>query len=151
MRHASQVKVAAVFLSLTAALLAGNRLFAADRTSPAAARPCPHATPTTAEKLKDLGSQLGRALGIAIDLLSNNQADLLSKNKTALLSGNNPKVLSENTTPILSGNTFSVLSNIKIEIHIDNSGNNTAGGAAAQPSPRRAIPSPEPSRTPAKR
>ena len=93
---------------------------------------------------------------IAVDLFSNNQADLLSNNKTALLSGNRPtilsgntpKILSENATPILSGNTFSVLSNIKVEIHIDNSGNNMASGATAQPAVTRAIRSPEPSRTP---
>src|SRR5208283_248173 len=95
----------------------------------------------TLEKMKDLGAHLGRALDIAVDLFSGNQADLLSKNKTALLSGNSPallsgnapKVLSENTTPILSGNTFSLFSNIKVEIHINNSGNTTAAGAAAQP------------------
>ena len=82
------------------------------------------------------GTHLGRAVDIAVELFSGNEAELLSKNKTALLSGNrptilsgnNPKVLSENTTPIFSGNTFSVLSNIKVEIHIDNSGNSAAGG-----------------------
>jgi hypothetical protein len=60
---------------------------------------------------------------------------LLSGNTPTLLSGNSPKVkvLSENTTPILSGNTFSVLSNVKIEIHIDNSGTHSTGGTTAPP------------------
>ena len=98
---------------------------------------------------------LGRALDVAVDLLSGNETDLLSRNKTALLSGNKPEILSGNkaailsgnkpeilsgnkpailsgnTTPILSGNTFSVLSNIKIEIHINNSGNSPMPGVMA--------------------
>lgn len=129
-------------------------------TGPTSSAPNPKACPMdpTLAKLKDLGTHLGRAFDIAFDLLSGNQTDLLSKNKAALLSGNRakilsdnaPKLLSENSTPILSGNTFSVLSNIKIEIHIDNSGNNnnTAGGAAARPAPGRAITMPEPSPAP---
>ena len=103
-------------------------------TSPGQANPYAHAAAPILEKLRDLGAHLGRALDIAVDLLSGNEAEFLSKNKTTLLSGNNPailsgnrKVLSENTTPVLSGNTFSVFSNIKVEIHIDNSGNNMAG------------------------
>ena len=163
MRHASHATMVAVFLSLAATLIAGDRLFAADRTPPAAAKPgqytprpsSPYLTAPNMEKLKELGAHLGRALDIAVELFSGNKAELLSKNKTALLSGNrptilsgnNPKVLSENTTPILSGNTFSVLSNIKVEIHIENSGNNAAGGATAQPDPRRGIPSSGSSRT----
>ena len=165
MRHVSQVKFVAVFLSLTVALLAGNRLFAADRAAPAparfdishtavpspgAAKPCPRPTAATMDKLKDLGGHLGRALDVALDLLSGNEANLLSNNNTALLSGNcpkvrlgdNPKVLSENRIPVLSGNTFSLLSNIKVEIHIDNSGNNTAGSAPVRPVPTRTIPKP---------
>ncbi len=180
MQHASQAKYLTVFLSLTAALLAGDRLLAAERTSspspakPSAVKPSysngnpyvPFSTGTSAsyvkaapsptaalEKLKDLGAHLGRALDIAVDLFSGNEAELLSKNKTALLSGNrptilsgnNPKVLSENATPILSGNTFSVLSNIRVEIHIENSGNNACG--APQPAVMRMNPRPEPSQT----
>jgi len=183
MSRTSQTKILAVFLSLTAALVADNRLFAADKTAtttpnrPSAnqytpyssvtvpavpklsmygtAPACPYST-ATMEKLKNLGTQLGRALDIAADLFSGNEADMLSKNKAALLSGNSanvlsgnaPKVLSENTTPILSGNSFSLFSNIKIEIHIDNSGNTMAAGAVAQPASRRAEPNPGPSRKP---
>ena len=122
----------------------------------AAAKPSPQNAAATLEKLKNLGTLLGRALDLAVHLMSGNEADLLSKNTTALLSGNKPeilsgnkpailsgnkpavlsgnntKVLSENETPIFSGNTFSFLSNIKIEIHINNS-----AGAMAQP-PRAA-------------
>ncbi len=159
MRHAPQVKLLAVFLVLTAALLVGNRLFAADQTSSATSRPSQRPyTPNpwkvsspsaTLEKLEDLGTHLGRVLDIAVDLLSGNQTDLLSKNKTALLSGNNPKVLSENTTPILSGNSFSLFSNIKVEIHIENSGNTMAAGATAKPIPKEGVvTNPEPSRKP---
>ena len=191
MRHTFPTKFTAVFLALAAALLAGNRLLAADLGKPPASRaphgnpvaippgvtlpsttvpppyylpqlstpvptqPCPHAAPSTMEKLIDLGTHLGRALDLAVDLLSGNEADLLSKNNTALLSGNkpeilsgnNPKVLSENTTPILSGNSFSMFSNIKVEVHIDHSGNSTPAGATSQPVAPPMVPSPEPSRT----
>jgi len=181
----------ALFLTLTATLLADNRLFAADQTAPAAAKPTvfqlpairdvynPPRTPSSIavakpspqkpaaamEKLKDLGAQLRRALDVAFDLLSGNETDLLSRNKTALLSGNKPEILSGNeaelltknktallsgnkpeilsgnkpailsgnTTPILSGNTFSMFSNIKIEVHVYNSGNNVAAPPSAQP------------------
>lgn len=190
MRHASQAKVLAVFLSLSAALLAGNRLFAADKTSSSSTTTRPpygpfsqygaqqglapaHANPASQpmailEKLKSL-AQLEQAFDLAADLfsgntISGNEADLLSKNKTALLSGNSPKiltgkspkVLSENTIPIMSGNTFSLLSNIKVEIHIEYSGNPTVASARregaerqpaqSQPAQRRAIPGPEPAR-----
>lgn len=156
MRHTFRTLVAALFLSLISTLAADHRLLAADKAPPATPKPLPYKVATTAEKLKDLGRQLGRAVDIALDLLSNNQADLLSGNTAALLSGNKaallsgntptilsgntPKLLSENTTPILSGNSFSVLSNIKIEIHIENSGNN--------PPPRSAVPPHLPSVTP---
>ncbi len=149
MRHTTKAYVVAVLFSLAAALSADNRLLAADHNPPAAAKPsAPRACPT-AVKLKDIATHLGRALSIAADLFSGNEADLLSNNKTALLSGNTPtllsgntptllsgnapKVLSENTTPILSGNTISVLSNVKIEIHIDNSGKGSTGGTTAPP------------------
>jgi hypothetical protein len=151
-------------------------------SSPAAAITGPNKAAATEEKLKNLGALLGRALDVAIDLLSGNETDLLSRNKTALLSGNKseilsgnrpeilsgnkpeilsgnkpeilsgnkpeilsgnkPKVLSGNRTPILSGNTFSVLSNIKVEIHINNSGNNVPPGPMAQPRLSPATPSP---------
>jgi hypothetical protein len=100
----------------------------------AAPKSCP-----VCAKLKALGTHLGRALDVAASLFSDNEAEFLARNKTALLSGNSanllsgnkpnilsgnaPKLLSDNQTPILSGNSFSFLSNIKIEIHIENSGN----------------------------
>ena len=213
MRHSFQVHVVAVFLSVATALSAGNGLLAAEPAKPAAkpaplglqfritgqgvptaaraARPAPQRAATTMEKLKNLGAQLRRALDIAVDLLSNNEADLLSKNKTALLSGNeadllaknktallsgnSPKLVSDNATPILSGNktpilsgnktpilsgnktpilsgnTFSMFSNIKVEIHIENSGNNNvAPGATALPPRPSAVPTyvPPPTQTP---
>ena len=140
MRHALKAYVVAGILALAATLSADTRLFGADPTSPGAAKPSLQKTAATMEKLKNLGTELGRTLDLAIDLFSGNGADSLSQNKTALLSGNSPKLLSENTTPILSGNTFSLFSNIKVEIHIDNSGNNVTGGSAAPPAglpPRR--------------
>ena len=197
MRHTFQVPVVMVFLSVAAVLAADNRLSAAEQAKPgatpvpsalkflitkappaAAAKPAPQHAAATMEKLRNLGAQLRRALDIAVDLFSGNEADLLSKNKTALLSGNSPrllsgneaellaknktallsgnkpailsgnktallsgnkpailsgnspKVLSENTTPIFSGNKFSLFSNIKIEIHIINSGDNNRAPAA---------------------
>ncbi len=205
MRHSFQVHVVAVFLSVATALSAGNGLLAAEPAKPAAkpaplglqfritgqgvptaaraARPAPQRAATTMEKLKNLGAQLRRALDIAVDLLSNNEADLLSKNKTALLSGNeadllaknktallsgnSPKLVSDNATPILSGNktpilsgnktpilsgnTFSMFSNIKVEIHIENSGNNNvAPGATALPPRPSAVHTyvPPPTQTP---
>jgi hypothetical protein len=173
MRHTSKAQFLAVFLSVAAALLAGNRLFAADQAAsaparpgsnawhpargmptpqrpPAAGNPDPQATAATLAKLKDLGGHLSRALDLAVELFSGNEAELFSKNNTALLSGNspkvltgkNPRVLSGNTTSLFSGNTLSVLSNIKVEIHIDNAGNtNTTGGATAQPALGRMVPS----------
>ncbi|MGA2258049.1 MAG: hypothetical protein ABSG53_25575 [Thermoguttaceae bacterium] len=134
----------------------------------AAAKPSPQKTAATAEKLRNLGALLGRALDVAVDLLSGNETELLSKNKTALLSGNKPeilsgnkpeilsgnkpeilsgnkpKLLSGNRTPILSGNTFSMFSNIKVEIHINNSCNNVAPSAAAQPHWPTTVPNPVP-------
>jgi hypothetical protein len=64
-------------------------------------------------------------------MLSGNKPEILSGNKPEILSGNKPTVLSGNTTPILSGNSF--LSNIKIEIHITNSGNGAGAPPFAQP------------------
>jgi hypothetical protein len=165
MQRTSKALVAALFLSLAAAPFAGQRLLAADKPADAvkrstttlqatwqaspttvtdakvAAKPVAKPTPksdATMEKLKDLRTHLGRALSIACDLFSGNEAELFSNNKAAilsgnspaLLSGNKPAILSGNTTPILSGNTLSVLSNIKIEIHIENSGNNHPPHAA---------------------
>lgn len=188
MRNLFQVHSVAVLLSLTAFFSADQRLRASEPTSAKATRPSPSAaasntpriyapalgsaalnptppkTATTMEKLRNLGALLGRALDVAVDLLSGNETDLLSRNKTALLSGNKPEILSGNkaailsgnkpeilsgnkpailsgnTTPILSGNTFSVLSNIKIEIHINNSGNSPMPGVMAQPGARVVAP-----------
>jgi hypothetical protein len=69
------------------------------------------------------------------ELLSKNKAALLSGNSPELLSGNKPKIVSDNETKLLSGNKFSlsILSNLKIEIHIENSGNNSGNNA---PPPR---------------
>ena len=185
MRNLFQVHSVAVLLSLTAFFSTDQRLRASEPTSAKATRPSPSAaaasntpriyapalgsaalnptspkTATTMEKLRNLGALLGRALDVAVDLLSGNETDLLSRNKTALLSGNKPEILSGNkaailsgnkpeilsgnkpailsgnTTPILSGNTFSVLSNIKIEIHINNSGNSPMPGVMPQPGAR---------------
>jgi hypothetical protein len=68
-------------------------------------------------------------------LLSGNSPTLLSGNSPELLSGNKPKIVSDNETKLLSGNRFSlsILSNLKIEIHIENSGNNN--GNPAPPTP----------------
>ncbi len=65
---------------------------------PAAAKPAPQSAAATLEKLKNIGSLLGRALDLAVHLMSGNEADMLSKNSTALLSGNKPEVLSGNNT-----------------------------------------------------
>jgi hypothetical protein len=158
MQRTSKVLVAALFVSLAAVPFAGQRLLAADKpaadtlptlqatwqVSPTAIKETPKLAvkppakllqpkaDATMDKLKDLRTHLGRALSIACDLFSGNEAELFSNNKAAilsgnspaLLSGNKPAILSGNTTPILSGNSLSVLSNIKIEIHIENSGNN---------------------------
>lgn len=142
MRRTSRVLVAALFLALACSISADHRLLAADKAPPAAAKPASCNVATALEKLKNLGTELGRAVDIAVELLSNNTADLLSGNKMALLSGNAPtilsgnapKVLSENTTPILSGNTFSFFSNVKIEIHIENSGNTATAAPAVHTS-----------------
>jgi hypothetical protein len=166
MRHASQEKIAAVCLAVLFAsqLAFGQDVFyrpgpAPQALSPTGVKPSPHAAAATVDKLKDLGAHLGRALDIAFDLLSGNEAhllsgneaDLLSKNDTALLSGNcpkvrlgdNPKVLSENRAAAFSGNSFSLFSNIKVEIHIDHSGNSMA----APPALMRPAPAPELLRT----
>jgi hypothetical protein len=190
MRHTLRIQLSALVIALTATLLAGNWLLAADPTSrdaakpaavraagpvvrpnvtralaggllpvtpPAVAVPTPQKVVATAAKLKELGAQLRRALDIAVDLFSGNEAELLSKNKTKLFSGNEaellsgnktkllsdnkpkilsdnkPKILSDNSTPIFSENRFSLFSNLKIEIHINNSGNRPMPGPAAQP------------------
>ncbi|MCC6123758.1 MAG: hypothetical protein IT426_02250 [Pirellulales bacterium] len=79
------------------------------------------------------GNETNLLSGNRPELLSNNKAALLSGNSPELLSGNSPKLLSDNKpnilsgnqTPILSGNriSLSILSGLKIEIHIENSGN----------------------------
>jgi hypothetical protein len=64
-------------------------------------------------------------------LLSDNEPEILSRNSPKLLSENEPKILSNNKTPVLSGNKTAILSGnhislfsgLKIEIHIENSGN----------------------------
>jgi len=81
--------------------------------SPAAASPSPQKSPTTAEKLKQLGSLLGRALDVAVSLLSGNETELFSKNQAALLSGNKPEILSGNKADLLSGNKPEILSGNK--------------------------------------
>jgi hypothetical protein len=89
--------------------------------------------------------------GNETNLLSGNRPELLSKNKTSLLSGNspellsknNPKLLSENKqkllsgnkTAIFSGNHFSFFSGLKIDIHIENTGNNNGNNSGNIPPP----------------
>jgi hypothetical protein len=172
MRRTIYIPVLATLLSLAAILATAQTGSAADKAKPAAAKPSASKTDPACEKLKALGAHLGRALDIALDLFSGNQADLLSKNKAALLSGNKaallsgnsanllsgnaPKVLSENTTPIFSGNTFSLFSNFKVEIHIENSGNNVTPPQPSvvpnirrpQPNVRQPQPSVRPNATP---
>jgi hypothetical protein len=133
-------------LILLAAGMSHAQLFKAEKPAPKKPEP-------TMEKVKALGEHLGRALDLALDILSGNQADLFSKNKAALLSGNKaaflsgnaPKVLSENQTPIFSGNKISFFSNLKVEIHIENSGN--GAGPAPAIKPVTAVPMLQPSTT----
>jgi hypothetical protein len=73
------------------------------------------------------------AWDMAVNLLSGNEAHLLSENCPKLLSENNPKLLSDNKAQLLSGNQTRIFSNnhlsffsdLKIEIHIENTGNNS--------------------------
>ncbi len=80
-------------------------------------------------------------------LVSDNEAHVLSGNAPNLLSGNEPEILSGNKAEVLSGNHISILSNIKIEIHISETGNNS--GNEVPPPPRK--PEPPKSPRPAKR
>jgi hypothetical protein len=69
-------------------------------------------------------------------ILSGNrvEAKQLSENDTHLLSGNTSKLLSDNKTPMLSGNKISLFSDIKVEINMENIGNNNRqGGPAVNP------------------
>jgi hypothetical protein len=68
-------------------------------------------------------------------LLSGNSPELLSKNNPKLLSGNKPKILSGNKTSLFSGNHFSFFSNLKIDIHIENTGNNNGNNSGNNPPP----------------
>ena len=131
-----------------------------NRPGLAAAMMSPQNAAAAVEKLRALGTQIGRALDVAVRLLSGNELDFVSRNRTELLSGNAPKLLSgnspkllsgnspkllsgnapkllsDNETPILSGNSFSMFSNIKIEIHVynnNNGNNNNVTGNTAQP------------------
>jgi hypothetical protein len=105
------------------------------------------------EQQKPGWEKLLRALDFAINLLSGNETnllsgnkpELLSKNKAALLSGNNPEILSKNNpkllsgnkpkilsgnkTSLFSGNHFSFFSGLKIEVHIENAGNNNGNNS----------------------
>jgi hypothetical protein len=91
------------------------------------------------------GNETNLLSGNKPELLSKNKAELLSDNKTELLSKNNPKLLSDNKqkilsnnkTAILSGNHFSFFSGLKIEIHIDNVGNNSGNRNDAPAAPSR--------------
>jgi hypothetical protein len=66
-------------------------------------------------------------------ILSGNrvEAKQLSENNTHLLSGNTSKLLSDNKTPVLSGNKISLFSDIKVEINMENIGNNNRQGGPA--------------------
>jgi hypothetical protein len=66
-------------------------------------------------------------------LLSGNSPHLLSGNRPKLLSGNKPEILSHNKTSLFSGNHISLFSGIKIEIHIENTGNNSGNKSHASP------------------
>jgi hypothetical protein len=66
-------------------------------------------------------------------LLSGNSPNLLSGNSPKLLSGNKPEILSHNKTSLFSGNHISLFSGLKIEIHIENTGNNSGNHAPPPP------------------
>ena len=138
MRHAIFTSVFAVLFTLPA-------IVAAAQEKPPAHKPAaPKAPP--ADKLKALGEHLGRALDLALDILSGNEAEFLSGNKAALLSGNSartkafngekPTVLSGNKMSAFSGNKIDLFSNIKlfsdikVEIHVHNSGTNSGNFSA---------------------
>jgi hypothetical protein len=158
MRYTIYIPVLATLFILSASLSSAQPL------NVVPVKPAPKKPDVAMEKVKALGEHLGRALDIAMELFSGNQADLLSKNKMALLSGNKPdllsknkaallsgnsptllsgnapKLLSENQTPILSGNKISLFSNFKVEIHIENSGNGAAMPSAIRPAPSVYVP-----------
>jgi hypothetical protein len=134
MRRSYQTQSIALFLLVATGLLAGDRLFGADRPNPiavktlpttktvatsakmvplAAAKPLPPSECPVLAKLKSLGSQLQKALELGVDVLSGNKADLLSNNKPNLLSGNKPNLLSGNSPKLLSGNSANLLSGNK--------------------------------------
>jgi hypothetical protein len=83
------------------------------------------------------GNQTNLLSGNKPELLSGNNTELLSKNNPKLLSDNKQKILSNNKTSILSGNHFSFFSGLKIEIHIDNVGNNSGNRNDVPPMPGR--------------
>jgi hypothetical protein len=70
-------------------------------------------------------------------ILSGNRAKLLSENEPKILSNNKTAVLSGNKTPILSGNRISFFSGLKIEIHIENTGNNSGNRNLPPPQPAK--------------
>ncbi len=127
--------------------------------SPAAPMLSPQEMAAAKEKLRNLGSQIGRALDVAVRLLSGNEVDFVSRNKTNLLSGNAPEILSgnkpnllsDNKMAVMSRNSFSMFSNIKVEIHIynnNNGNNNNVTGNTAQPPRTPGGPGLEPIRAP---
>ena len=96
-------------------------------------------TPSAVPQMRDLAAmhsnlmeKLRGGFELAVELLSGNhthllsdiEAELLSNNKAALLSGNKPEILSNNQMPIFSGNRIEFFSNLKIDIRIENRGNN---------------------------
>jgi hypothetical protein len=93
------------------------------------------------ENLKEKLSRLAEDL--TLKLLSNNQAHLLSGNSPKFLSENEPEILSGNKTQLLSGNHASIFSGnhvsffsgLKIEIHIENTGNNNGNQHVAPSEP----------------
>jgi hypothetical protein len=94
------------------------------------------------EHFADLKEKLGRLIreaslklfsGNETNLLSGNSPKLLSENEPKILSGNKTQVLSGNRTPILSGNRISLFSGLKIEIHIENNGNNSGNPIQRRP------------------
>ena len=152
MRHTFQAQVIAVLLSAAAVVSADHRLLAAGPTKPDNVKPSYSITPAgpqrfiapqgpspaapflspqniaaAAERLRSLGTQIGRALDVTVRLLSGNEVDFVSRNNTNLLSGNAPKILSDNKPDLLSGNKTNLLSGNAPEILSRNKPNILSG------------------------
>jgi hypothetical protein len=106
----------------------------------------PHSLAAQWEALKEQVIRFACELSLKLlsgneaNLLSGNSPKLLSENAPNLLSGNQPRILSGNQTPIFSGNRLSLFSGLKIEIHIENSGNHAVNPPPAPPRPAEKSP-----------